>query len=197
MAQPNILEILLQKGLPSREVQVALSSSSTDATATQLYHDSLNCNGNLQVDNLDVSDANPVPVTVIPNPVTAVPEVPYVQTDDIITTAGRLVISGAALVKRIFVSFRPNTDATYFVYLTDSATAVSDTPNNMVWVFILHGLAIDSAISFNIEMGINVENGLSIWASSDYYRYDPSALAYPPPVEIDGSVLVVPVVEFV
>jgi hypothetical protein len=31
-----------------------------------LYHDSLNCNANMQVDNVDVSDANPVPVTVIP-----------------------------------------------------------------------------------------------------------------------------------
>ena len=196
MAQPNILEILLQKGLPSREVQVALSSSTTDATATQLYHDSLNCNGNLQVDNVDVSDANPVPVTVIPNPVTSEPEVPFVQTDDLITTAGRLVISGAALVKRIFVSYRANTNDAYFVYLTDSATAVSDTPNNMVWVFVLQCPSAET-ISFNIEMGINVQNGLSIWASSDYYRYEASALAYPPPVEINGSVLVVPVVEFV
>jgi hypothetical protein len=107
-----------------------------------------------------------------------------------------LVISGAALVKRIFVSYRANTNDAYFLYLTDSATAVSDTPNNMVWVFVLQ-CPSSQITSFNIEMGINVENGLSIWASSYYYRFEPSQGAYPPPVEINGSVLVVPVVEFV
>ncbi len=196
MSQPNILEILLQKGLPSREVQVALSSTSVDATATQPYHDSLNCNANMEVDKTYVSDANPVPVKLIPNPATADPEVPYVQTDDLITTAGRMVVTGAAYVKRIFVSYKPNTDNAYFLYLTDSATAVSDTPDNCVWVFVLQSTA-GNAVSFNLEMGIHVQHGLSVWATSDYYRYEPSALAYPPPVDIDGSVLLMPVVEFV
>ena len=64
MASQDILASLLQRGLPSREVQISMSESADDTnnTTTQLTHDNLNTNANLQVNDTDVSTSNPVPV---------------------------------------------------------------------------------------------------------------------------------------
>lgn len=60
----NILTQLLEKGLPSREVQVALSEVTGRETsvASQTTHDNLNMNANLQIADTDVSASNPIAI---------------------------------------------------------------------------------------------------------------------------------------
>jgi hypothetical protein len=62
----NILTQLLEKGLPSREVQVALSDVAGRETqiASQSTHDNLNMNANMQIGDADVSASNPVIIGV-------------------------------------------------------------------------------------------------------------------------------------
>lgn len=63
----SIFQRLLETGLPTRDVQVALGDNidnSDTQIATQTTHDNLNVNANVQLADADVSDANPLPVSL-------------------------------------------------------------------------------------------------------------------------------------
>jgi hypothetical protein len=63
----SIFQRLLETGLPTRDVQVALGDNidnSETQIATQTTHDNLNVNANVQLADADVSEANPLPVSL-------------------------------------------------------------------------------------------------------------------------------------
>jgi hypothetical protein len=64
----NIFQRLLETGLPTRDVQVALGENvdnSDTQIATQATHDNLNVNANVQTGDADVSASNRLPTTAV------------------------------------------------------------------------------------------------------------------------------------
>ncbi len=201
----GVLQLLLEKGLPSREVQSATTTEISDLFQTQLFHDNLNMNANLQVDKQDVADDNPLPVkeAVTSATRTAICMLPT-QLNNLYILGlgyspegqeGRQIFTGSKYVVRIHIACKQSSNGFKFYYFMDSATPLSRTLTDCV---ASTGVP-NQASNETIECGFRVQHGLSVWASSwgIYYKlFDLEGnLVYPYPENTNEGMCITVVVE--
>lgn len=129
MSGVNIFTRLLESGIPSRDVQVALSEtvSTEQQVATQDNHDNLNVNANLQFARTgssapaDVSPSNPLPVTEQGFSRTVL-TLGNTTGSNTIAAGGSTLTTAARYLERIIISANdvsPGDD--HYVYVCDAA----------------------------------------------------------------------------
>ena len=175
MSGVNIFDRLLESGLPSREVQVALSEATSAAelqVATQNNHDNLNTNSNLQfavddeADPADVRPSNPLPVSR--QGIARVATSLYsVTTDNQISVMGNTLVSNACFLERIIIS--PNLallggDNNY-IFFCDEATNNDFDAHTAGAKIVLNFAALSDAVPRVIECGFPVANGITVYAA--------------------------------
>lgn len=197
------MQLLLEKGLPSREVQVASSLETGDMNQSQLYHDNLNLNANIQVDNVDVSEANPLPIRlpVIPPPTRTAIVMLETQLNQLYITGsnesqeGRQIFTGSKYIVRIHVACKISSNGVKNLYFMDTATPVTRTLTGCV----VTTCAPNKMSNEVIECGFRVQNGLSVWATEFGFYYKlidfEGNMIYPDPANVQEGMCITVVVE--
>ena len=174
MSGVNIFDRLLESGLPSRDVQVALAETTSAAEvqiATQNDHDNLNTNSNLQfaVDDdaepADVRPSNPLPVSR--QGIARVATSLYSLTiDSVISVMGNTLVSGACFLERIIIS--PQLALTggddNYIFICDAATNDDFAAHTADAKIVLNFAALSDAVPRVIECGFPVANGITVYA---------------------------------
>jgi hypothetical protein len=199
----SVLQLLLEKGLPSREVQVASNVETGDMNQSQFYHDNLNLNGNLQVDKQDVSDANPLPIQlpVIPPPTRTAIVMLENQLNQLYITGsnesqeGRQIFTGSKYIVRIHIACKVSSNNGKTLYFMDTATPLTRTLTGCV----VTTCAPNKMSNEVIECGFRVQNGLSVWATEFGFYYKlvdfDGVMIYPDPANIQEGMCITVVVE--
>ncbi len=165
----NVLNILLEKGLPTREVQAATAAETSDVMETQRYHDNLNLNANMQVDKEDVSNANPLPIQFPEKLRTSICML-STQVNNLYITGygyspdgqeGRQIFTGSKYIVRIHIACKKGSNGDNFLYFMDTASPISKTFTHCVCTTF----SPNKYSNETIECGFRVQNGLSVWGS--------------------------------